>query len=510
MLRVNEYTYNTNDIILKLLSENNPVDLTTKRKIAMIRIQPKMQIFSQAQMEEIFDKALWVLKNVGVKVICPDMRQLFSKQSGVKCDGDVVKLPKELVEQALRTVPSKVNVFNRLGESAFSLGPDFNDKTRFSVGSPQLNYQDPVSRELEEWTRSHTGLIAGLTNSLDAFDAIATPGAVKDYGPQSADYYSTLEMMAKTIKPIILLVANDAEFSGILKFADKMLNGTLRETPCILPYLNIITPLVMGKGTTDKMKIANEYNLPVVFMNYAMIGATAPISSDGHLTLMVAELLMGITSSQLIKKGSQIIAGGMANNFNMSTMTPFYAPKGMLVSHGIAEMMEFFGVPHVGTSGNNLGWEGDVMHQGMTWMNHLPSLMGKTGLCPFAGPIFQATTLSATGIVLASEVIREARKYHDGFDLGEESTLDEIMEIGVGGSYLATQSTFKRFRKLQPDTSVFPYYTSQKWEEAGKPTATQVLREKTQEILDHPKLPDDCEEMLERGEKYIENLGLDQ
>lgn len=480
-----------------------------KGVIAMTRIQPRMQIFSQAQMEEIFDRALWILKNVGVQVICPDMRQRFNEQPGVKCDGEIVKLPRELVEQALATTPRKVDVFNRLGEQAFSLGPDFNNYTRFSIGSPQLYYQDPVSRELEEWTRSHTGLIAGLANSLDAFDAIATPGAVNDYGPQEADYYSTLEMMAKTTKPIILLVANDDEFSSILKFTDHILNGTLREKPCILPYLNIITPLVLGKGTTDKMKMANEYNLPVVFMNYAMTGATAPISPDGHLTLIVAELLMGITCTQLLKEGAQIIAGGMANNFDMSTMTPFYAPKGMLVSHGIAEMMDFFGVPHVGTSGNNLGWEGDVMHQGMTWMNHLPSLMGKAGLCPFAGPVFQCTTLSATGIVLASEVIREARKYHDGFDLGEESTLDEIKEVGAGGSYFGTQATFKRFREFQPDTSVFPYYTPQKWEEAGKPTATQVLREKTRELLDNPKVPEDCDEILEKGAQYIEKLGLE-
>ncbi|MBW2594301.1 MAG: phage integrase N-terminal SAM-like domain-containing protein [Deltaproteobacteria bacterium] len=74
--------------------------------------------------------------------------------------------------------------------------------------------------------------------------------------------------------------------------------------------------------------------------------------------------------------------------------------------------------------------------------------MGKVGLCPFSGPVFQATTLSPTAILLADEIICEARKYAGGVKLEDDFLLDEIKEVGPGGSYFGTRTTFDRFKEL--------------------------------------------------------------
>jgi trimethylamine--corrinoid protein Co-methyltransferase len=471
----------------------------------MSSVQPRIQILSEEQRKLFYEKALWVLKTVGVKVECPEMVREFAKQPHVTCEGDVVKLPAKLVERALETSPRQVNIYNRHGELAFSLGPDYTHHTRFSIGSPTLNYQHPETREIEEWKRCHTGLIAGLANSLDAFDAIATPGTIHDYGPEQADYFSTLELLANTHKPIILLVSKDNAFPGVLGFIEHLFHP-LCEKPFVVPYVNNITPLVLNKGTTDKMKTAYSIGLPVIFNNFVMAGASTPITPAGCMTLAIAELLMGITCSQLIQPGAKIIAGSLPNSFNMSTMNAFYSPSSLLVSHCIAEMMDYFAVPHSGTSGNSLGWEGDLIEAGIMWMNYLPSIMGKVGLCPFAGPVFQATTLSATSIVLASELIREARKYARGFEMEDNFLLNEIQAVGHGGSFLGTQSTFEQFRDYQPQSDIWPSLTLENWKDSGKPTSTRMLREKTLRLLNQPVLPADRQEVLEQGQDYITRL----
>ena len=473
----------------------------------MSSVQPRMQILSEDQKNLFYEKALWVLEAVGVKVECPEVVREFAKQPGVRCDGNVVKLSEKRVEQALETAPRHVDIYNRRGEPAFSLGPDFNHHTRFSIGSPTLNYQHPETRKIEEWRRCHTGLIAGLANTLDAFDAIATPGTIHDYGPEQADYFSTLELLANTHKPVILLVSKDNAFPGVIRFIEHLFSR-LCEKPFVIPYVNNITPLVLNKGTTDKMKTAYSYGLPVIFNNFVMAGASTPITPAGCMTLTIAELLMGITCSQLIQPGAKIIAGSLPNSFNMSTMNAFYSPSSLVVSHSIAEMMDYFGIPHSGTSGNSLGWEGDLIEAGIKWMNYLPSVMGKVGLCPFAGPVFQATTLSATSIVLASEVIREARKYARGFEMEDNFLLDEIEAVGHGGSYLGTQSTFELFRDYQPESDIWPSLTLESWKNSGMPTSTGMLREKTLHLLNHPVLPADRQDILEKGEDYITRLAL--
>ena len=192
-------------------------------------------------------------------------------------------------------------------------------------------------------------MITGLANSLDAFDAVATPGTIHDYGPEQADYFSTLELLANTHKPIILLVSNDNAFP-VLSSSSTCFIG-MRKKPFVVPYVNNITPLVLNKGTTDKMRTAYSMGLPIIFNNFIMAGASTPITPAGCMTLTIAELLMGITCSQLIQPGAKIIAGSLANSFNMSTMNAFYSPSSLLVSHGIAEMMDSIGIPHSGTWG---------------------------------------------------------------------------------------------------------------------------------------------------------------
>lgn len=472
----------------------------------MESIKPTLQILTQEQKTDIHARALELLKSTGCKIECPEARALFTEKPGVTCDGEIVKLPSQLVEWAIDAAPRKVDIYDRLGNPAFSLGPDFNHETRFSIGSPHLNWQDPITWELETFKREHTGLMAGLTNTLDAYDALATPGTIQDYNANIADYYSTLEILAKSTKPLILLVSEDNQFEGVLSFADH-LTGRLRETPHIIPYVNVISPLCLNKGTTDKIKITCEYGLPFILNNYAMSGASTPVTPAGTLVLLVAELLVGISFSQLVKEGTGIICGSLPNTFDMSSMTAHYAPKGMLVSHAMAEMMDHYQLPHSGTSGTNLGWGSDLIHAGILWMNHLPALMGKVGLCPFVGGVFQSTTLSACAVVLSSEIIKNARKYTEGFSWTEaEILMDEIKSVGPSGDFMGTPATFDRFRQYQPQSDVWPYLTPQKWEAGGKSNAEALLRQKTQELLDSPRVPHDADEMMKKGETYIEGI----
>jgi len=45
----------------------------------------------------------------------------------------------------------------------------------------------------------------------------------------------------------------------------------------------------------------------------------------------------------------------------------------------------------------------------------------------------------------------------------------------------------------------------EKWQELGAPTARQVLREKTQDLLSSAPAPDDHDEFIGKGEEFISN-----
>ncbi len=47
----------------------------------------------------------------------------------------------------------------------------------------------------------------------------------------------------------------------------------------------------------------------------------------------------------------------------------------------------------------------------------------------------------------------------------------------------------------------------EKWQEAGEPTARQVLREKTQDLIASAPAPDDHYEFIRKGEEFIKQKG---
>lgn len=64
----------------------------------------------------------------------------------------------------------------------------------------------------------------------------------------------------------------------------------------------------------------------------------------GTLALLLAELLAGLTISQLIRPGAPISLGMLPVYFDMKTMTNFYDPQSLLINIACAEMMAYITV----------------------------------------------------------------------------------------------------------------------------------------------------------------------
>jgi len=468
------------------------------------RLQPEISVLNQEQIAKIHDASLHLLTTVGVRVDSPRARDIFAQAIGHAIDGDRVRIPRELVEQALASVPASVDIYDRRGEFAFRLGEG--EPTRFGIGVTALFYQDPETDLVTPFTRKHMEAMVRLGNALDSFDLVSTVGVVQDVDPGVSDLYATLEMIANTVKPLAVLVSDENRYADVLNLAAH-LHGDLAERPFIIPYFNPITPLVMNEGTTDKMLQTIELGLPFMYSNYGMAGATTPITPAGTLALLNAELLAGLTFSQLVKPGAPIILGSLPAFFDMRGMGSFYDTHSYLVNLACAEMMAHYHLPHCGTSGSGKGWGAGLIAGGHQWMNHLTGVMGKVGLAPFVGDNFDSKTFSPALVVYANEVIAQARRLAQGFSLDDEQlALDEIAEIGPGGNFLISPLTFNHFRNAYYTSDIWPNLSLEDWQAKDRPQPGALLRNYTQEMLSSLRAPSDHAELLARGEAFISTV----
>ena len=467
-------------------------------------IQPRVTLMSSEEIGRVHHYSLEILSSVGVRVDSEKARAIFAGAGGRPAGGDRMTLPPDLIEQSLQTAPATVDVYNRTGELAFCLG---DGETRFGSGVTALNYQEPATDLVSPFARRHMAIATRLSDRLPSYDVISTAGIVQDVGPELSDLVATLEMIANARKPLVILISDHARFPAVLDLLEH-LHGDLASRPFVIPYFNPISPLVLNAGTVDKMFVAIERGLPFIFSNYGMAGASTPITPAGSLALLNAELLAGLALSQLIREGAPIILGSLPASFDMRGTGSFYSTSGYLLNLACAEMMAHYQLPHAGTSGSGMGWGMDLVSAGHQWVNHLLACIGKAGLSPFVGDTLGSMACSPATVVYANEVIAQARRFAQGLILDDAAVdLEEIKRVGPGGDFLIADSTLKLHREAYFKSDIFPTLSLDAWQAAGCPRAEDKLRQYTCDLIDGLVPPEDHDELIGRGEAFIQGIG---
>lgn len=223
--------------------------------------------------------------------------------------------------------------------------------------------------------------------------------------------------------------------------------------------------------------------------------------------LLNAELLTGLTLSQLVREGAPVILGSLPANFDMRGTGSFYDSTSYLLNLACAEMMSHYRLPHAGSSGSGMGWGPDLIAGGHQWVNHLTNCIGKSGLAPFVGDILNSKAFSPALVVYANQVVAETRRFGQGFALDDSSvTLDEIKQIGPGGNFLISDSTLKLHRQQYHESKIFPRLSLEAWQEEGSPRAGDRLRQATCQLLDGLSPPEDHADLMGQGEEFVQQV----
>jgi len=467
----------------------------------MNNVRPKLTMMSEEQIKEAHQNVLKVMSETGVRVDSPDILNLLERKLGIKSQDRIVKFQPEIVEEAIESAPKNIDVYDRRGNHKMKLGED---RLRFGVGVTALFYQNPFDETLDIFKRENFRDLVRLGSMFKHYDVVSTVGIVRDVQEELGDMYGSLEHIANTTKPLVLLVSDENKFPDVLDMFELLNKKEVGDKPFVIPYFNPVSPLVLNAGTVDKMKVSIERGLPIIFSNYSMAGASTPLTPAGTLTLLMAELLAGLVISQTIKKGAPILLGMLPVYFDMRTMLNFYDPQSILISVACSEMMKHYQIPHCSTSGSGTGWGMDLIAADTYWMNTLALLLSSGHLAPFIGDSLGSKSISPTTFVHCHEIIDQALRLHDGFQLDEmNSAVSEISKVGPGKNFLNQPSTLRNYKNGYYISSVYPHYSMEKWQEAGSKPARQVLREKTQDLMKSAPYPEEYDEFIAKGEQFI-------
>ena len=435
------------------------------------------QLFDDSQLVEIHHASLEVLRRTGVRVRHDEALDLLRTAGCEISNGDLVKFPAAVVEEALESAPSRIVLCSRGGDPRVFLE---GQRTFFGTGSDLPNILDLETGERRLSVLSDVADTARLADSLPNIDFVMSMALPSDIAPATSDRHSFLTMIENTSKPVVFTAWDEKGLADIIAMAELVAGGAekLSLNPFLLAYLEPSSPLQHSETVLAKMMIMADKRLPFVYAPGPVEGASAPVTPAGSLVMANAEVLSGITIAQLRRRGTPVVYGSGSGPLDMRTMVATYSsPEFMLHCRAFSELgQRFYHLPTWGFSGCSDSKVPDVQAGADSALWILWTALSGSNLVHDIGYVESGMTCSYEMIVLCDEIIGFVRHLTGGVKLSPETmALQTIDEVGPGGDYITTDHTLTHYKECWYPR-VFDRLSYQSWEKAGSPSMVEKAR----------------------------------
>jgi len=452
-------------------------------------LQPFARGLSDEQVRAIHYATLEILSQTGVEMQDPQGRELLLDAGAWESNGRL-KIPENLVSDGIASAPSRIPLYDRLGNLTMplELGQVF-----FGSGSDTIFTLDVETGERRRATAQDVEDIAHLCDALDNIDFIMSMGNPSDVPPDDLYIHEFVRMIRGSVKPNVYTAKNLADMEDIYRIAVAVAGDeqSLREKPFFMLYAEPISPLLFPEESLQKLIFCAEKGIPASYPPSPNTGGGGPITLAGALTLGNAECLVGLIISQLICPGTPFLYGMNTAAMDMKSAIVSYGspewPLGMLAQMDLAR---YYNLPAWSAGGASDSKVVDAQAGVEMTFSIMANLIARATLVHDVGYIEYGSTSSMETLVIADEIIREARFLAGGVDVNPTTlALDAIARARPGAGFLADDHTLDNWKWAQWRPELIDRSRYDRWVETGRKDMFTRANERARKILEEHKVP---------------------
>jgi trimethylamine--corrinoid protein Co-methyltransferase len=256
-----------------------------------------LSVLNDEEVERIHSGAIQVLSQTGIIVRDEAILRQMG-EAGCDCGPEAgrCRIPKPVIEEALKTAPKVVRLYDRLGAEAMALGSGaFHART--SSGATRILDSDTGS--LREPTLQDAADVARLADALPHVHGVSTMAVQPVETPVSTvDVHVARAALMNTTKPLGHVCLNENLIEPFLEMAAVVVGGkdVLRRRPILTALAESTSPLQFAKSQLEVARAFASWGVPLTIHAHPMAGLTAPVTLAGELVVTHAEILAWITS----------------------------------------------------------------------------------------------------------------------------------------------------------------------------------------------------------------------
>ncbi|WP_420860239.1 trimethylamine methyltransferase family protein [Marivivens marinus] len=466
---------------------------------------PVMSVFSDDEAANMHQTALRMLEDLGMKVLLPEARKIYAA-AGARVEGEMVFLGREIVEAALSTAPRSIHcragaahrdVVLELGALAFQPGAGAPHATDLKRGR-----RPGSGNDFEDYTR--------IAHHFDVFQMMSPSVEPQDVPTHLRHYFTTLCQMENTDKFPFLFARGTPQTRDnfeMLRIARGLTDKEFTEGVHTYTIINTNSPrcldIPMAQGLID---FARAGQLSIV-TPFTLMGAMAPITVAGAITLSHAECLAAITLTQMVKPGAPVCYGTFTSNVDMKSGAPaFGTPSHFQASLAAGQMARMLGLPWRSAAGSasNLN---DVQAANENQLGLWGCLLsGATVIIHSAGWLEGGLSVSYEKIVTDVEVLNMVAELCAGARAGKDEIglANALSQVAPSGHFFAAPQTMDRYTTEFYQPIVHDYANFGTWTERGAQDASTRATAVWERILDAPRQAFTPPDRLEALRAFIE------
>lgn len=404
----------------------------------------KMEALGKDGCRRIHQEGLSILKNVGMRVDDPELRKVLQK-NGAKTDAnDRVRLPKEMVQEALKTVNRKP-IFKCINGKELHVyggnqycGALTNDPWIIDV---EKGPRPPCLEDIKRHARLADAL--PLVNIVTRMDYPCT-----DVPDKEADLRTLEALVSNTTKALFCAPSSLESAQRWVDIAEIMAGGSLHKNSILGAYVATVSPLVMSLEDSRMLRFLAGKGVIMRGGGCPLSGGTSPFTLAGTMASAEAEMIFFLTAVQAISPGAPCIytVGG----YVMDMATGIYSTAdvvGLLLGIAYAEMAHFHQLPTLGTMATSNVPHYDFQNGVEAALAGFISFFGGKNVLYGLGSLANACGMSAEQVVMHHDLVEIFQRIGKGIDFThQEEALKSIEQIGPGGNFLTDDLTIKLLR----------------------------------------------------------------
>lgn len=305
----------------------------------------QFNVLSPDDLTDIHLGTLEVLERTGVFVEDEEAREIFAGAGATVDAKNVVRIPAHVVEQAVRTAPGAIFLAGRNPKNDIVLQPGRVGFTNFGEG---VQIIDPYTGELKVPTKQDVADTARVVDALPNVDVYERAVVAEDVDQRAVHLHQAQAWMSNTSKHAFMGSGNGYLSGKLLEMAAAVVGGRdkLRARPIMSFITCPVSPLKLVRDSCEIIMTAARGYVPVNILSMAMAGGSSPVTLAGTLVTHNAEVLAGLTLSQLTRPGAQVVYGSSTTAMDLRLASASVgSPECGLINAAVAQIARFYLLP---------------------------------------------------------------------------------------------------------------------------------------------------------------------